>query len=90
MAALVLTTPAAAEQVGEIGTHWTGNDNLIEVCRQTGLMVIDTIETDEGGQEIFNQRQNLASRSAGSGPSTWRLGQRSWTGAARQTERTTP
>jgi CreA protein len=30
VAALVLTTPAGAEQVGEIGTDWTGNDILIE------------------------------------------------------------
>ena len=30
VAALVLTTPAAAEQVGEIGADWTGNDILIE------------------------------------------------------------
>ena len=29
-AALVLAMPAAAEQVGEIGTEWTGNDILIE------------------------------------------------------------
>jgi CreA protein len=30
MAALVLATPAAAEQVGEIRTDWTGNDIVIE------------------------------------------------------------
>jgi CreA protein len=29
-AALVLATPAAAEQVDEIGTDWTGNDIVIE------------------------------------------------------------
>ena len=29
-AALILATPAAAEQVGEIGTDWTGNDIVIE------------------------------------------------------------
>jgi hypothetical protein len=29
-AALALATPAAAEQVGEIGTDWTGNDIVIE------------------------------------------------------------
>lgn len=96
--ALVLTTPAAAEQVGEIGTDWTGNDIVIEAiadpkvqgitcyityfsrglldrlrqgnwfedpsnssiaCRQTGPMVVDTIETDEDGEEIFSQRQSL-------------------------------
>lgn len=95
MAALILAMPAAAEQVGEIGTDWTGNDIVIEaiadpkikgitcqmtyfsrgminrlrqgnwfedpsnssiVCRQTGPVVIDTIETDEGGQEIQTQR----------------------------------
>ena len=28
--ALVLAPPAAAEQVGEIGTDWTGNDIVIE------------------------------------------------------------
>jgi CreA protein len=97
--ALVLTTPAAAEQVGEIGTDWTGNDSLIEaiadpkvkgvtchitnfsrglidrprhgnwfkdpsnssiVCRQTGPMVIDTIETDEGGQRSSASVRTLA------------------------------
>jgi CreA protein len=30
VAALVLATPAAAEQVGEITTDWTGNDIVIE------------------------------------------------------------
>ncbi len=30
VAALVLAPPAAAEQVGEIGTDWTGNDIVIE------------------------------------------------------------
>ncbi len=30
VAALVLATPATAEQVGEIGTDWTGNDIVIE------------------------------------------------------------
>ena len=98
MATLVRATPAAAEQVGEIGTDWTGNDIVIEAsadpkvkgitchladfsrsmidrlrpgncfedpsnssiaCRQTGPMVIDTIETDEDGEEIFSQRQSL-------------------------------
>ena len=29
-AALALATPAAAEQVGEIGTDWTGNDIVVE------------------------------------------------------------
>ena len=28
--ALALATPAAAEQVGEIGTDWTGNDIVVE------------------------------------------------------------
>ena len=98
MATLVLATPAAAEQVGEIGTDWTGNDIVIEAiadpkvkgitchityfsrgmidrlrqgnwfedpsnssiaCRQTGPIVIDTIESDEDGEEIFSQRQSL-------------------------------
>jgi CreA protein len=98
VAALVLATPAAAEQVGEIGTDWTGNDIVIEAvadpkvkgvtchityfsrgmidrlrqgnwfedpsnssiaCRQTGPMMIDDIETDEDGEEIFSQRQSL-------------------------------
>jgi CreA protein len=98
VAALVLASPVAAEQVGEIGTDWTGNDIVIEAiadpkiegvtchmtyfsrgmidrlrqgnwfedpsnssiaCRQTGPMVIDTIETDEDGEEIFSQRQSL-------------------------------
>ena len=98
VAVLVLAAPAAAEQVGEIGTDWTGNDIVIEAiadpevkgitchmtyfsrgmidrlrqgnwfedpsnssiaCRQTGPMVIDTIETDEDGEEIFSQRQSL-------------------------------
>jgi CreA protein len=98
MAALVLATPAAAEQVAEIRTDWTGNDIVIEAitdpktkgitchityfsggmidrlrqgnwfdapsnssiaCRQTGPMVIDTIETDEDEKEIFSQRQSL-------------------------------
>jgi CreA protein len=96
--ALVLATPAAAEQVGEISTDWTGNGIVIEAipdpkvkgvtchityfsrgmidllrqgnwfedpsnssiaCRQTGPLVIDTIETDEDGEEIFSQRQSL-------------------------------
>ena len=38
-------------------------------CRQTGPLVIDTIETDEDGEEIFSQRQSLTLRpwpSAGS------------------------
>jgi CreA protein len=30
VAVLALTTPAGAEQVGEIGTDWTGNDIVIE------------------------------------------------------------
>ena len=29
-AALALATPAVAEQVGEIGTDWTGNDIVVE------------------------------------------------------------
>jgi CreA protein len=102
VAALVLPMPAAAEQVGEIGTDWTGNDIVIEAivdpkiqgitchmtyfsrglidrlrqgnwfedpsnssiaCRQTGAIVIDAIETDEDGEEIFSQRQSLIFKS---------------------------
>jgi CreA protein len=102
VAALVLSTPTVAEQVGEIGTDWTGNDIVIEAvadpeikgitchmtyfsrgmidrlrqgnwfedpsnssiaCRQTGALVIDTIETDEDGEEIFSQRQSLIFKS---------------------------
>jgi CreA protein len=98
LTALVLATPAAAEQVGEIGTDWTGNDIVIEAiadpkvkgvtcqitCFSRGMidrcsratasrthrtrpsptgrpapMVIDTIETDDGGEQIFSQRQSL-------------------------------
>jgi CreA protein len=41
--------------------HWLEEPwNSSIACRQTGPMVIDTIETDEGGQEIFRQHQNLA------------------------------
>jgi hypothetical protein len=51
MAALVLATPAAAEQVGEIRTDWTGNDIVIEaiagvlglpeaLLRYAGLLLI--------------------------------------------------
>jgi CreA protein len=98
VAALVLAMPAAAEQVGEIGCDWTGNDIVIEAiadpkvkgvtchityfsrgmidrlrqgnwfedpsnssiaCRQTSPMMIDDIETDQAGEEIFSQRQSL-------------------------------
>jgi catabolite regulation protein CreA len=40
--------------------NWFGNpSNSSIACRQTGAMVIDTIETDEGGEEIFSQHQSL-------------------------------
>jgi CreA protein len=35
--ALLLATPAAAEQVGEIGTDWTGNDIVIEAIADPGV-----------------------------------------------------
>lgn len=98
LAALLLATPTAAEQVGDIGTDWTGNDIVVDAigdpgvkgitchmsyfsrglidrlrngnwfedpsnssiaCRQTGPIVIDKIETDQDGEEIFSQRQSL-------------------------------
>jgi CreA protein len=41
--------------------HWFEDpSNSSIACRQTGPMAIDTIESDEGGQEIFSQPQNLA------------------------------
>jgi CreA protein len=39
MAALPLTPPAAAEQVGEIGTDYTGNDIVIEVIADPKVKV---------------------------------------------------
>jgi CreA protein len=38
------------------GNWFEDPSNSSIVCRQTGPMVIDTIETDEGGQEIQTQR----------------------------------
>ena len=35
--ALLLATPVAAEQVGEIGTDWTGNDIVIEAIADPGV-----------------------------------------------------
>ncbi len=35
--ALLLAAPAAAEQVGEIGTDWTGNDIVIEAIADPGV-----------------------------------------------------
>ncbi|EFL88100.1 CreA protein [Ahrensia sp. R2A130] len=89
---------ANAEEVGEVGVDWTGNDIIIEAiadpkvkgitchvtyfergiidrlrrgdifqdpsnnsiaCRQTGPLMIGDIEEDEGGEEVFSQRQSL-------------------------------
>jgi CreA protein len=38
------------------GNWFEDPSNSSIVCRQTGPVVIDTIETDEGGQEIQTQR----------------------------------
>ena len=98
-AAIMLSTLGAqAEEVGEVGVDWTGNDIIIEAiadpkvkgvtchvtyfergiidrlrrgdifqdpsnnsiaCRQTGPLVIGDIDEDEGGEEVFSQRQAL-------------------------------
>jgi CreA protein len=40
--------------------HWFEDpSNSSIACRQTGPVVIDTIGTDENGEEIFSQRQSL-------------------------------
>jgi CreA protein len=41
------------------GNWFEDPSNSSIACRQTGPMVIDTIETDEDGEEIFSQRQSL-------------------------------
>jgi CreA protein len=41
------------------GNCFEDPSNSSIACRQTGPMVIDTIETDEDGEEIFSQRQSL-------------------------------
>lgn len=98
IASVFIAGPASAEQVGEIGVDWLGNDIIIEAvndpkvegvtchvtyfdrgvidrlqkgnwfedpsnssisCRQTGPIVIGDIEMDDGGEEVFKQRQSL-------------------------------
>lgn len=98
IASVFIAAPASAEQVGEIGVDWLGNDIIIEAvndpkvegvtchvtyfdrgvidrlqkgnwfedpsnssisCRQTGPIVIGDIEMDDGGEEVFKQRQSL-------------------------------
>ncbi len=98
IASVFIAVPASAEQVGEIGVDWLGNDIIIEAvndpkvegvtchvtyfdrgvidrlqkgnwfedpsnssisCRQTGPIVIGDIEMDDGGEEVFKQRQSL-------------------------------
>ena len=98
LACLALPAAAHAEQVGEVGVDWLGNDIIIEAfqdpevqgvtchvsyferglidrfqkgnffedpsnssiaCRQTGPIVICDIDTDEDGEEVFQQRQSL-------------------------------
>lgn len=98
IASVFIAAPASAEQVGEIGVDWLGNDIIIEAvsdpkvegvtchvtyfdrgvidrlqkgnwfedpsnssisCRQTGPIVIGDIDMDDGGEEVFKQRQSL-------------------------------
>ncbi|WP_113155681.1 CreA family protein [Nitratireductor sp. OM-1] len=98
IASVFISAPASAEQVGEIGVDWLGNDIIIEAvndpkvegvtchvtyfdrgvidrlqkgnwfedpsnssisCRQTGPIVIGDIDMDDGGEEVFKQRQSL-------------------------------
>jgi CreA protein len=96
--ALMFAAPANAEQVGEVGVDWLGNDIIVEAvsdpkvegitchvtyfergvidrlqkgnwfedpsnsaisCNQTGPIVIGDIDRDDGGEEVFEQRQSL-------------------------------
>lgn len=89
---------AHAEQVGEVGVDWLGNDILVEAvkdpkvegvtcyvafferglidrlqkgnwfedpsnssidCRQTGPIRLGDVDTDEDGEEVFEQRRSL-------------------------------
>ena len=69
-------------------TDWTGNDILIEGLPTDRTHGVDTIETDEGGQEISSQRRNLAYKVRRVWTLDVEVGR--GTGPARQTERTTP
>ena len=97
-AMMALASHANAEQVGEVGVDWLGNDIIIEAvadpkvsgvtchvayferglvdrlqkgnwfedpsnssiaCRQTGPIVVEDIDLDESGEEIFKQRRSI-------------------------------
>jgi CreA protein len=97
-AALLAALPAAAQQVGEVGVDWIGNDIIVEAihdplvqgvtchvsyfergmldrlqkgnwfedpsdssiaCRQTGPIVIGSIDLDKDGEEVFEQGISL-------------------------------
>lgn len=94
----VISSQTMAEQVGEVGVDWLGNDIVIDAvadpgvsgvtchvayferglvdrlkngnwfedpsnasiaCRQTGAVVINDIELDEGGEEIFKRSRSI-------------------------------
>lgn len=98
LALCALALPAAAEEIGQVGVDWVGNDIIVEAitdpkvqgvtchlayfdrsiydrltqgnwfedpswsavdCTQTGPITLGDIDTDDGGETVFSERQSL-------------------------------